>query len=477
MGIVTNPCLSVNSRRSASWRWRVAVASLVAGVVGVASAAAVPPLGDLPVLVILAQFPDRPLSRPRADFTGSSDALMERFVAYWSEVSSGRLRVRVHVAAPVVTLPEVRGHYVQRPHVLARDALRALDREASDSADREAAARGRALIVFFAGVGRESNARDGNPTDPWSNYTALSPPQGGFADAIVVAEREEVRTSSGAMEPLSPFGVLCHEFGHLLGLPELYAPSARTHEGIGVWGLMGQGTWVGRGNQPPHLEAWSKMQLCWVEVETIDQTRRGVTLPPVEREPRVVRIGVAPDRPHEYYLLEYRRRLGADARLPGEGLLVWHIDERRRSFRHAQADPTHKLLHLVEADGRGDLDRGHQQGGNRGDATDPWIGPPRWRRLLPALLVVLGALAVASAIFRLGRAPRFGAVAVRVVAAAGLIAAGVMLRPGPVVCGPWTPGMAPYDGSAGRVLIGNVSALGEAMRFDVHIAAPEVTGN
>jgi immune inhibitor A len=425
--------------------------------------------GDLPVLVILAQFPDRPLSRPRSDFTGTPEALVDRFVAYWSEVSSGRLRLQVHVAAPVVTVPSPRASYVQRPFALARDALRGLVAAGSAAADREALARGGALVVFFAGVGREANARGGDPNDPWSNYTALTPPEHGFADAIVVAEREELRAADGTIETLSPLGVLCHEFGHLLGLPELYAPSARAHEGIGVWGLMGQGTWVGRGNHPPHPEAWSKVQLGWVDVETIAETRRGVTLPPVELEPRVVRIPTAPDRPHEYYLLEYRRKIGADRRLPGEGLLVWHVDERRRSFRHGQADARHKLLHLVEADGRGDLDRGHGTGGNRGDASDPWAGASRWRRVLPALLVTLGAFCVAGAIFRVGRAPGWRAVGMRLLLAAALVGAGLALRPRPAVCGPWHPGMAPYDGSPGRVVVGNVSPAGETMRFDVHV--------
>lgn len=424
------------------------------------------------MLVVLAQFPDRALSRPRAEFTGNAEALVERFVAYWTEVSSGRLQLRVHVGTPVVTLPEARASYVQRPDALARDALRAFTAVATAASDREALARGGALVVFFAGSGREANARGGSPDDPWSNYTALTPPEGNFSEAIVVAEREEVRTAEGTLEALSPFGVLVHEFGHLLGLPELYAPSGRTHEGIGVWGLMGQGTWVGRGDHPPHPEAWSKVQLGWADVETIERTRRGITLRPIEEEPRVLRVPIDPARPDEYYLLEYRRRIGADARLPGEGLLVWHVDDGRRSFRHAQIDPKHKLLHLVEADGRGDLDLGLPHGGNRGDATDPWVGASRLRRVVPALLVLLGALAVASAIFRLGRAPTWRAVALRVGLAAALVTAGVSSRPRAVVCGPWHPGMAPYAGSPGRVLIGNVSPLGEALRFDVHVADP-----
>jgi len=444
-------------------------------IVGLASAPAVPPAhavapsGDLDVLVVLAQFPDLPMTRERTDFTGGPGALVDRFVAYWAEVSSGRLRLRAHVATPLVTVPEARARYVQRPDALARDALRGLAAVADDAADRAALARGGALVVFFAGVGRESHAGEPGRDDPWSNYTALGPPELGFSETIVVAEREQARSRRGEIEPLSSFGVLCHEFGHLLGLPELYAPGGRAHEGIGIWGLMGQGTWVGRGDRPPHPDAWSKARLGWVDVIAITETTRGVALPPIEREPRAVRIPVAADRPHEYYLLEYRRRIGADERLPGEGLLVWHVDERRLSFRLAQADPRRKLLHLVEADGRGDLDRGVSAGGNRGDGGDPWVGPTFARRALPAVLVVWGGLALAAAVFRLARAPGFRAVGVRLAFGAALIAAGAALRPRAPVCGPWHPGMAPYDGTPGRVVISNIGPLRDEMRFDVHV--------
>ena len=399
---------------------------------------------------MLAGFPDRPLAKPRAHFTRQ----LSRFVAYWTEVSGGRLRIEPTLVETTVTVPGPRRGYVGRPDALARDALAAL--AAPPDAD--------ALVVFFAGVGRESHPAGDNSDDPWSNYTGLSPParagRATFDEACVIAEKE--------VYPLSSFGVLCHEFGHLLGLPELYAPGGHAQEGIGVWGLMGQGTWLRRGERPPHLCAWSKLRLGWVEVETITRSTRGVALPQIEREARVVKIPAAPAHPEEYYLLENRARVGADRALPGEGLLVWHVDESRLAFRSAETDVARKLLHLVEADGRGDLDRGHAAGGNRGDATDPWSGPPPWRRRAGAALRLLGAALVAAAVFRVAR-PRPLVPATGLLAAAGvMLAAGVLVGRSPV-CGPHTPGMAPHDGGPARVVLRNLSPAGPVMRFDVLI--------
>ena len=69
------------------------------------------------------------------------------------------------------------------------------------------------------------------------------------------------------------------------------------HEGIGKWGLMGQGTWVGKGNAPPHMEAWSKLWLRWVDATVIEQTTLGVSLPAVTEQPLVVKIPAIRSRP------------------------------------------------------------------------------------------------------------------------------------------------------------------------------------
>jgi immune inhibitor A len=437
------------------------LALLVTGWCAAAPAAGVPTRGTLRVMVLLAAFSDRPLDHEPGYFGGTAEAVLDRFVAYYREVSSGRLEIVPTIALPAVTLPGTRASYVQRPEAIARDAVAAYAAVAHPvppAAD--------ALVVFFAGPGRESHVAGGDLRDPWSNYTAVEPavelPGGArFDEACVIAEEE--------VAPFSNFGVLCHEFGHLLGLPELYAPGAAMHEGIGIWGLMGQGTWLGLGEHPPHLEAWSKAKLGWVDVETIIASRRGVELPAVEESARVLRIPAAREHPEEYYLLENRARIGADAKLPGEGLLVWHVDERVLGFRSAESDPRRKLLHLVEADGRDDLDRGHAAAGNRGDATDPFRGPSPWRRRVAPFLAVVAAIFVASSVLRGARSHAGLAVLVRLLVAATFVAGASFLHRAPY-CGPGTPGMAPYDGGPVRVVIRNLSPAGRVMRFDVLVA-------
>lgn len=449
--ILTKPRESVNATAAVTVLALLAVAS--------PDARATAPR-TLDVLAILADFPDHASTLGRAVYVGPADAVVPRFVRYWHEASAGRLALRVHVGEHAVRLPGPRASYVQRPTALALDALAAFRRDTTSAADRAVLDVAEQAIVFFAGDGRESHVGRPPDTDPWSNYVGLASGFGRIRGASVIAETQ--------VEPFSAFGVLCHEFGHQLGLPELYAPGGAPHEGIGVWGLMGQGTWVDKGRHPPHPCAWSKLRLGWVDVRTVTETTRGIALAPITRQPEVVKIPMPGGPPEEYLLVEHRTRSGADAKLPGEGLLVWHVDERRENFRRAQSDAAHKLLHLVEADGRGDLDRGHAHAGNRGDAGDPWRPPSPWRRRAGTSAAVLGALVAGAAILRLGCAFSPGAVLTRVLLGGALLWGAATLLAAPV-CGPSHPGMRPYDGGAGRVVIRHLRQVGEAIAFDVVI--------
>jgi len=66
-------------------------------------------------------------------------------------------------------------------------------------------------------------------------------------------------------------GVFTHEFGHDLGLPDLYDTSGGEN-GTGFWTLMSSGSWLDdgkdtTGNKSSHMGAWEKFQLGWLNYE------------------------------------------------------------------------------------------------------------------------------------------------------------------------------------------------------------------
>lgn len=127
---------------------------------------------------------------------------------------------------------------------------------------------------------------------------------------------------------MSSISVIAHEFGHLLGLPDLYArPENPGSEGLGAWCAMSNQNGNGR---PQHFCAWCKEQLGWLKPAVIDPTvKQRLVLGPVEDSPReCFKVLVRPDGT-EYLLLENRRKKGFDQDLPAEGLLIWRVVLRR----------------------------------------------------------------------------------------------------------------------------------------------------
>ena len=64
-------------------------------------------------------------------------------------------------------------------------------------------------------------------------------------------------------------GIFAHEFGHDLGLPDLYDTAGPTDNGTGFWTLMSSGSWASDspdsiGDKPVHMGAWEKLALGWL---------------------------------------------------------------------------------------------------------------------------------------------------------------------------------------------------------------------
>ena len=83
-------------------------------------------------------------------------------------------------------------------------------------------------------------------------------------------------------------GVFAHEFGHDLGLPDLY-DTAGGDNGTAFWTLMSGGSWLNHGTDaigttPGYMGPWEKLQLGWLDYEQVNQgTDTKVNLGPADR--------------------------------------------------------------------------------------------------------------------------------------------------------------------------------------------------
>ena len=139
----------------------------------------------------------------------------------------------------------------------------------------------------------------------------------------------------------------CHEFGHMLGLPDLYArPEAPGSIGLGSWCAM---SIQAGGGRPQHFSAWCKEQLGWIKPTVIDPTvKQKLVLSPIEGSPaECYKILIRPDGT-EYLLLENRKKTGFDESLLGEGLLIWRVSNNRPMLEesHGVDGPNGPMVYL-----------------------------------------------------------------------------------------------------------------------------------
>ena len=176
--------------------------------------------------------------------------------------------------------------------------------------------------------------------------------------------------------------VIAHEFGHALGLPDLYdnvegrQPSQRNWV-VGCWSIMAAGQWgcgpalaAGRWDRPSHFGPWEKAQLGWLPdlVTAGDVLNQEFTLRPVESSGEVLRVNLTAT---EHLLIEYRDGSGFDANLPGTGILVHHIDGIRiTGARRCRGCPRVYVASVLEADHDFSLQIPEGEGGSRGEAGD-----------------------------------------------------------------------------------------------------------
>ncbi len=239
-----------------------------------------------------------------------------------------------------------------------------IDYSAYDSnADGDISVEELSIIIITAGY--EASYSGASPS-VWGHKSGVSPQT---LDGVDLSPYCMFGERHGGHQ--ATIGIMVHELGHLmLGLPDLYDISAANgdSEGVGNWGVMGGGSWLGdseSGDTPSHFLGWSKIMVGFAEATDV-VTGEDLVVEPSHSTASLKRIWTDPYKLSTYFLLEARDTLGFDSELPGSGLLITHIDNGQTGNQ----DETHKLVDIEAADGLNHLD----DEVNRGDAGDPFPG-------------------------------------------------------------------------------------------------------
>ncbi|MEJ6950725.1 leucine-rich repeat domain-containing protein [Natronospora cellulosivora (SeqCode)] len=177
---------------------------------------------------------------------------------------------------------------------------------------------------------------------------------------------------------------ICHELGHLvLGYPDLYDTS-RTSYGTGRYSLMA------RSSSLPPLDPYNRVIMSgWGDVVVLNDKLDGSQFE-LKADPtgnQDIYAWLNPNNPKEYFLLENIIKEGRYSDYPGEGLLIWHVDEGMNNNRSEYMTPeNHYMVSVVQADGKFDLENNINAGeeedffyyGNKTEFNSFTIPDSRW---------------------------------------------------------------------------------------------------
>lgn len=364
-----------------------------------------PPVSNASIPVILVNFSDTATSYNTADFEallfGSGSWSM---ADYFTEVSYGAFTVSSGPAGVIgwVTATQTHNYYGENiaqgrdkwPGDLVYEAVQAADFTVNFAQyDLNGDCYVDTINIVHQGMGEEAYP---DATHIWSHSWSLNGAlyygnshYGAYTtnDICTAHPTTNVRINNYVIQPemfgsgISTMGVFAHEYGHAIGLPDLY-DTDQSSEGIGNWSLMASGSWnyVSRGgDRPAHLDPWSKYALGWIAPDLISQSTSSKTFAAVESANNFFRLTSGSS---EYFLLENRQKSGFDAGLPGSGLLLWHIDESKSGntdewYPGCVDCTSHYKVALVQADGFFSMEKN----ADRGNSGDPFPGSSNIRTI------------------------------------------------------------------------------------------------
>lgn len=293
---------------------------------------------------------------------------------YFLESSMGQFDPEFDLFGPV-TLSKPRSYYGgndatgQEPHAyeMVLEACQMLDAEVDFSEyDRNNDGVIDNVFVFYAGQGE---ATYGPEESVWPHSSLV--PGAHMFDGV----RLNSYGCTNEWEQTRPDGIgtFCHEFSHVLGLPDLYNTVKITTYTPGYWSVLDYGPYNNSGRTPPAYSTFERNALGWIDIKELEPVDSIVELPDL----RTSNVGYGRTNPkkNEFYLFENRQQEGSDLYLPSHGMLVWHVEyvASRWYYNNVNNNDAHQYVDLIEANGR--------TSGSTGNDGDPFPGSTERSRL------------------------------------------------------------------------------------------------
>lgn len=285
---------------------------------------------------------------------------------YFEEASFGQYNPQFDVIGPI-TLSETMAYYGKnnpstgqdmRPEEMILEACKLVD----DSIDFSLYDNNNDdvvdfVYVYYAGFGE---ADGGGTNTIWPHQYFASWWETVRLDGKKIdryACSNELSFYSKKHDGIGPF---CHEFSHVLGLPDLYTTNGGSHRTCVDWDILDYGPYNNDGNTPPTYSAYERFFMGWLTPRVLKESEI-VTLRDLQTYNEAVLIcdvdthnlvGNSPT-PSTFYLLENRQQNNWDEYLAGHGMMMTKVVYKTKTWSDNTVNNRSSSMgvDIIEADG------------------------------------------------------------------------------------------------------------------------------
>ena len=286
---------------------------------------------------------------------------------YFEDASFGQYNPQFDVVGPV-TVSETYAYYGQnnsagqdkQPEKMIEEACKLADSECNvdfSQYDNDGDGYVDFVFVIYAGYGAADGG--GNNTiwpHAWNLYSAAG--RRCELDSKVVDLYACCNELDYHSKKHTGIGTFCHEFSHVLGLPDLYVTNNESHTTMNEWDIMDYGPYNNEGNTPPTFSAYERFFMGWLQPRLITEPENVVLKDLQESNEALLisstdqhnLIGNDPN-PTTFYMVENRQQNGWDEHLPGHGMMLTKIQySYNRWYQNTVNNSSSKMgVDLIEA--------------------------------------------------------------------------------------------------------------------------------
>ncbi len=302
----------------------------------------IPCKGSPRVPVILVEFSDLSMRTSNAveAFDNMLNTKEKSALQYFTDQSYGQFTPQFDILGPV-KLDKPRAYYGAhtstandaKPGSMAAEAVMGLPDTDFSVYDNDHDGDADVVMIMYAGPGENHGAsRDAIWPHQWYIRNAYYDGRGDYMmfkkNGVNINRYAcfcETAGSSDYDTTLNGIGTFCHEFGHVMGLPDFYETTyAHGYYGMGFWSIMDNGGYLDGGNTPSGYTAYERAEMGWIEIQEAESNKQ-YTIKPIDlAEGEAVRIYNPEDR-NEYYIFENHQKQGWNASQATSGLLINHV--------------------------------------------------------------------------------------------------------------------------------------------------------